>query len=129
MLFLKQGSHMRRTILIAVLIIVACIFCFLFPIFHSSAAPNYRKSIIPNEFIIYVGSEDSQTEYTVESGGVVSVMVNEEPLVIILPYELSMTDHWWPEKSNKYWYSVAPYSKVVLSLLEQKVGALGCKRS
>ena len=88
MLFLKQGSHMRRTILIAVLIIVACIFCFLFPIFHSSAAPNYRKSIIPNEFIIYVGSEDSQTEYTVESGGVVSVMVNEEPLVIILPYEL-----------------------------------------
>ena len=101
MLFLKQGSHMRRTILIAVLIIVACIFCFLFPIFHSSAAPNYRKSIIPNEFIIYVGSEDSQTEYTVESGGVVSVMVNEEPLVIILPYELSMTDHWWPEKSNK----------------------------
>lgn len=48
-----------------------------------------------------MGSEDSQTEYTVESGGVVSVMVNEEPLVIILPYELSMTDHWWPEKSNK----------------------------
>ena len=34
MLFLKQGSHMRRTILIAVLIIVACIFCFLFPIFQ-----------------------------------------------------------------------------------------------